>query len=100
MSIRVDASRKVDPTGKPLIPGINELTTAAVAGHTPEQEKAVGVARAMIGDSATIETILSQIRLTRSIFCQRSIAARFRLRYVEVSPSGGGVIGSSKIVAA
>ncbi|WP_339348263.1 SIR2 family protein [uncultured Sphingomonas sp.] len=84
MSIRVDANRKVDPTGKPLIPGINELTTAAVAGLTPEQEQAVGVARAMIGDGATIGTILSQIRLMERALGTERIAGLNGADYAEL----------------
>lgn len=84
MSIRVDANRKVDPTGKPLIPGINELTTAAVAGLTPEQEQAVGVARAMIGEGATIETILSQIRLMERALGTERIAGLNGAEYKEL----------------
>lgn len=63
MSIRVDENRHIDPTGKPLIPGINELTATAVSGLSPAQNSAVEAAKARIGPSATIETILSHIRL-------------------------------------
>lgn len=85
MSIRVDADRKVDPNGKPLIPGINELTSTAVAGLTPEQDKAVGVARGMIGDGATIETILSQLRLMERALGDERIAGLNGAEYAQLA---------------
>lgn len=63
MSIRVNASRCVDLKGKPLIPGINELTEMAVLDLSTEQKAAVNLIKEMVGPEATIETILSQLRL-------------------------------------
>lgn len=63
MSIRVDDDHKVSPTGKSLIPGIDALTTAATSELEPDHAAAVTSIRDHLGAGATIETILSQVRL-------------------------------------
>lgn len=63
LSIRIDANRNVSDTGNPLIPGIDDLTRAALTGLTPEQNSAIMATQQQLGPGATIEAILSQLRL-------------------------------------
>ncbi|WP_249510316.1 SIR2 family NAD-dependent protein deacylase [Burkholderia pseudomallei] len=63
LAIRVNADGKLSDAGAPLIPGVEELTRAAIAGLDPTQEAAVAAIRQDLGTNANIETILSRIRL-------------------------------------
>ncbi|MCY1644592.1 SIR2 family NAD-dependent protein deacylase [Methylorubrum sp. SL192] len=63
MSIRINNDRRLHAEGKPLIPGIEELTSIALADLSPEQRKAVDLLKERIGGNPTIENILSQLRL-------------------------------------
>ena len=85
MSVRVNAAGNVDPTGKPLIPGIDELTATAISGLSPEQEGAIKLAKGMIGPGATIETILSQLRLMERALGAEKIAGLDGPGYAELS---------------
>lgn len=85
MSVRIDPSGRVDPTGTPLIPGIDDLTAAAVSGLTPKQDHAVAVAKAMIGTGATIETILSQLRLMERALGTEEIAGLDGAGYAQLA---------------
>lgn len=62
-SIRVDAENRPTDTGRPLIPGVDELTRIAIAGVAEQQATALKAIQADIGTEANIETILSRIRL-------------------------------------
>lgn len=73
MSIRINPSRQVDPNGKPLIPGINELTEKAILGLSTEQTAAVTLIKEMLGTDVTIETILSQLRLMERALGKQTI---------------------------
>lgn len=85
MSIRVDANHKVDSNGSSLIPGIDELTAKAIAGLTPEQDHAVTVAKRMLGPRATIETILSQLRLMERALGAEQIAGLNSAGYADLA---------------
>jgi hypothetical protein len=63
LSIRVNASHKLDPAGKPLIPAIDELTTNTINVLTGAQATAAKAIQAALGSDANIENILSRIRL-------------------------------------
>ncbi|ARL61651.1 SIR2 family NAD-dependent protein deacylase [Burkholderia pseudomallei] len=63
LAIRVDAEGRLSDAGAPLIPGVEDLTRAAIAGLDPTQEAAVAAIREDLGANANIETILSRIRL-------------------------------------
>ncbi|GAB1584045.1 SIR2 family NAD-dependent protein deacylase [Phyllobacterium phragmitis] len=66
LSIRVDDEGKPSVSGKPLIPGVDALTTAAVSGLAEEQMAALNAIRADLGDGANIEAILSRVRLLQT----------------------------------
>lgn len=85
MSIRVDNLGNVDPEGKSLIPGIAELTSRALEGLTPEQAHAINVASQMIGPEATIEHILSQLRLMERALGNEKIAGLNGTEYAELA---------------
>lgn len=74
MSIRINTERCIDPAGKSLIPGIDDLTATAIGGLSPEQDAAVAFAKSKIGPTATIETILSQLRLMERALGNETIA--------------------------
>jgi hypothetical protein len=63
LSIRIDANGRLDPTGKPLMPGVDELTRTALDELTDTHKSAAAAIRAELGSGANIETILSRIRL-------------------------------------
>lgn len=63
LAIRVNADGQLSDAGTPLIPGVEDLTRAAIAGLEPTQEAAVAAIRGDLGSNANIETILSRIRL-------------------------------------
>ncbi len=66
LSIRLDDDGKLSVSGKPLIPGVEELTTAAVSGLTEEKSVALKTISEDLGNSANIETILSHVRLLQT----------------------------------
>jgi hypothetical protein len=63
LAIRVDAEKRLSNTGRPLIPGVEELTRIAIAGLAEEHARAAEAIRNDLGENANIETILSRIRL-------------------------------------
>lgn len=63
LAIRVDANNILSNTGKPLIPGVEELTQTVMAGLEGKQAAAAGAIQADLGAKSNIETILSRIRL-------------------------------------
>lgn len=63
LSMRVNEKNVLDPSGKPLIPGVDDLTALATGGLDEAQTAAIGVIRANLGKNANIESILSRIRL-------------------------------------
>lgn len=63
LAVRVDESGELSSSGKPLIPGVEELTRIAVEGLDVKEDAAVSAIRSDLGDNANIETILSKIRL-------------------------------------
>ena len=66
LSVRVDAHGKLDPTGKPLIPGVNVLTDQALLNLTGKEAAAATAIRDSLPDGGNIETILSKIRLLQT----------------------------------
>ncbi|VTY39796.1 SIR2-like domain protein [Xylophilus ampelinus] len=63
MSIRVDSTGKLSPSGKSLMPGVEDLTKQAIEGLAPDQKLAADAIRADLGAGANIETILTRVRL-------------------------------------
>jgi len=63
LSIRVDENGKLNPAGKPLIPGIDELTAEAIRNLSANESAAVAEIRGSLDGGGNIELILSKIRL-------------------------------------
>lgn len=63
LAIKVNGKNVLDPTGSPLIPGVEDLTKLATAGLDGTQTEAVEAIRANLGPDANIESILSRVRL-------------------------------------
>lgn len=63
LAIRVGAEGKLDENGSPLIPGVDDLTQAAIANLDPKLAEVVEGIKAELGEDANIETILSRVRL-------------------------------------
>lgn len=63
MAIKVNAQGNVDPAGQPLIPGVDQLTSAVLDSLNGQDAVAAQAIRKGLGDSANIESILSRIRL-------------------------------------
>lgn len=66
LSVRVDADGKLDPSGQPLIPGVEALTDRAVAKLTGTEAAAAAAIRASLPAGGNIETILSKVRLLQT----------------------------------
>ncbi|MEC5322906.1 SIR2 family NAD-dependent protein deacylase [Aurantimonas sp. A3-2-R12] len=66
LSVRVDATGKLDPNGQALIPGVDELTNQAVAKLTGTEATATAAIRASLPAGGNIETILSKVRLLQT----------------------------------
>ena len=66
LSVRVDATGKLDANGAPLIPGVDALTNQAVARLTGAQAAAAAAIRATLPAGGNIETILSKVRLLQT----------------------------------
>lgn len=63
LAIRVSTAGELDPSGKPLIPGIEELTNIATAEADDQKKACIDAIRTELGDDANIESILSRVRL-------------------------------------
>lgn len=66
LSVRVDATGKLDPNGQALIPGVNDLTDQALLKLTGTEAAAAAAIRASLPDGGNIETILSKICLLQT----------------------------------
>jgi hypothetical protein len=63
LSIRVNAGQKLDPSGKPLIPAVDELTSGIIGSLTGAEAIAAKAIQTELGAEANIENILSRVRL-------------------------------------
>jgi hypothetical protein len=66
LSVRVNAAGDLDPNGKVLIPGVEQLTDLAIGKLTGEHAVAAAAIRAALPGGGNIETILSRVRLLQS----------------------------------
>lgn len=62
LSIRVD-NGLLSPTGQPLIPDVENLTTKVLGALTGTEKTAAAAVHAELGAKANIETLLSKVRL-------------------------------------
>lgn len=63
LAIRVSETGELQPNGKPLIPGVEELTARATSGLEATQVTVLNKIKAELGEKANIEAILSRVRL-------------------------------------
>jgi len=63
MSIRVDNDNHITSSGRPLIPGVDELTNIVLNQLDGRQAEAAAAIRGVLGADANIEKILSRVRL-------------------------------------
>ncbi|MEA9740203.1 SIR2 family protein [Xanthomonas campestris pv. raphani] len=63
LALRVNENNEMDPGGRSLIPGVDELTQKSTSGLSKKQTLAIDSIKASLGGSANIETILSRVRL-------------------------------------
>jgi len=66
LSVRVDDHGALDSNGKPLIPGVDDLTDDAIAKLTGLDATAAAAIRASLPGGGNIETILSRVRLLQT----------------------------------
>ena len=63
MSIRVDNEGKLDAGGKPIIPGVNDLTAQVLSSLSGPHGAAAKAIHTELADASNIESILSRVRL-------------------------------------
>jgi hypothetical protein len=63
LAVKVDDKNKLSDTGKPIIPGVDQLTSFVIAALKDDQAAAALAIQSDLGPDANIETILSRIRL-------------------------------------
>src|SRR5262245_31723538 len=64
MSIKLDLHGKIADAGRPLVPGVDELTSLVFQGLSEQSERsAISEIVKTLGGRANIEQILSQVRL-------------------------------------
>jgi len=63
LAIRMGIDGKLNPAGKPLIPGVDELTATVLAALSGTEATAAAAVASELGNSPNIESILSRIRL-------------------------------------
>lgn len=66
LAVRVDDDGHLDPNGKPLIPGVDDLTDTVMATLAGAESIAGQAIRTDLGQSANIESILSRVRLLQN----------------------------------
>lgn len=93
LAIRVDANNHLSPDGKPLIPGVEELTRTALTGLDEKQDAAARAIQTDLGASANVETILSRIRLLEQALGATSVNGLDGIGYGELGKAICGKIG-------
>lgn len=63
LSIRVDNQGKLDPTGRPLIDGVDDLTKVVLESLVGAEQAAAKALHGELGEGANIEGLLSKVRL-------------------------------------
>lgn len=98
LSIRVDANNHLDANGKPLIPGVDELTRIALTGLDEKHDAAAKAIQTDLSANANIETILSRIRLLEQALGATSVNGLDGSGYGELGKvicrKIGGVVGA------
>lgn len=67
LSIKVDEFGLLDAAGRPLIPGVNELTTSVLDALRGLEQSAALAIYADLGASTNVETLLSRVRLLAQV---------------------------------
>lgn len=94
LSVRVDSEGKLTPTGKPLIPGVEALTTEALAGLTGVDQAAADAIRKALPAGGNIESILTRIRLLQQALDDTSINGLDGKGYEDLGRKVCAAIGS------
>lgn len=99
MSLRVDESGNLCPTGKPLMPGVEELTLRAMAGLMGNQRDAAKAVQEELGAGANIETVLTRIRLLQQALGQAKVheldSEGYHLLGKQICEEIGRIVGSA-----
>jgi hypothetical protein len=66
LSVRLDEKGQHSSSGKPLIPGVEALTTAAISGLANDQATALEAIKQELGAGTNIEALLSRVRLLQT----------------------------------
>jgi len=99
MSLRVnEAGALVSDGGRPLMPGVEQLTTQAIESLTGQQRAAAEAIRAELGAAANIESILTRIRLLQQALGSAQVhgldSNGYKTLGVEVCKKIGEVVGA------
>lgn len=99
MSLRVDeAGKLVFEGGRPLMPGVEALTTQAIEALSGEQKAAAEAIRAELGVAANIESILTRIRLLQQALGSAQVhgidSEGYKALGAEVCKKIGEVVGA------
>jgi hypothetical protein len=94
LSIRVDADNHLSVGGKPLIPGVEELTRTALTGLNKEHGVAARAIQTDLGINSNIETILSRIRLLEQALGTTNVNGLDGSGYGDLGKAICGKIGS------
>lgn len=99
LSVRVDATGKLDPNGQSLIPGVDALTDQAVAKLAGPEASAAAAIRGSLPAGGNIETILSKVRLLQTALGETEMHGLNGLGYAAlgqaICEAIGEIVGAS-----
>ena len=93
LSVRVNDAGDLDPAGKVLIPGVEQLTDTAIDQLTGDHVVAAAAIRAGLPGGGNIETILSRVRLLQSAIGDTPVHGLTAAGYEELGRAVCGAIG-------
>ena len=98
LSVRVDTSGKLDPTGQALIPGVNDLTNQALQTLSGNEAAAAAEIRNSLPNGGNIETILSKVRLLQTALGSTTVHGLDGAGYAAlgraICEAIGGIVGA------
>ena len=98
MSLRVDAAGCLSEQGRPLMPGVEDLTNQAIEGLSDPQRAATNAIRTELGANANIESILTRIRLLQQALGPATVhgldSAGYKALGTEVCKKIGTIVGA------
>lgn len=93
LSVRVDATGKLDPNGGALIPGVDDLTNQAISKLAGTQASAAAAIRASLPAGGNIEAILSKVRLLQTALGETQMHGLDSVGYAELGKAICAAIG-------